>query len=127
MRASVRRCSPVARLGPTTPKMISTVLVVDRVELDAPRAEQQRPGLRLGGIERAVRNRDAVADAGALEVLALDEQLLDDLRDRPRATGDSISASRRSASGFCFTKLPSTSTKIRSTFKMSESRMTLRR
>ena len=125
MRASVRRCSPVARFGPTTPKMISTGLAVDGVEVDAPRDRAaSAAGLRLRGIERAVRDRDAVADAGALQVArARASRLLDVVARSTASAGDSISASRRSASALLCTKLPSTSTRMRSTFRMSESRI----
>src|SRR5690242_8514664 len=41
-------------------------LAVDGLELDAARTEQEREGLRLRRFERAVRDRHAVADAGAL-------------------------------------------------------------
>src|SRR4051812_24475437 len=52
-------------------------LAVDRLELDTTRTEQERECLRLGALERAVRDRNTVADAGALELLALQQQMLD--------------------------------------------------
>src|SRR5690606_3686009 len=53
------------------------VRVVDGLEIDAVRDDEQGRDLLRQLRERAVRDRDAFADARALELLALEERALD--------------------------------------------------
>ena len=94
-RASVFRCSPVARFGPMTAKRMLTGCP-SMAAKSTPSGTMSSAGvLRLELRQRAVRDRDPLADPRRLELLALDQHPLDLLAVDPRAGGEHLASTLR--------------------------------